>query len=135
MTQENTLTQHEEDVFPMPDWLIHRLQLAGEYAAFTNNKQPSVSERFRARARETAEIAFTLRKLRSERCRENGVCCHAAKLFRQLHGRRRRAKPQGNDERYRHDCTRYVFRDKRINGSLRSIDDALQHGGTLGSMT
>jgi hypothetical protein len=71
MTQEDTLTHNEEDDFIAPDWLIHKLQLAGDYAAFTSDDQPDVSKRFWARAREEAEIASTLSKLRAE-CRKIG---------------------------------------------------------------
>ena len=69
MTQEDTLTHNEDDHFTAPVWLIDKLQLAGDYAAFTSDNQPTVSEHFRTRARESAEIAFTLNKLHAEhRC-------------------------------------------------------------------
>ena len=64
MTYEDIPTQNEEDVFTAPGWLIHKLQLAGEYTAFTDDNQPAVSDKFRGRAREIAE---TLNKLRVER--------------------------------------------------------------------
>lgn len=67
MIYEDIPTQTEEDLFATPGWLIHKLQLAGDYTAFTSDRQPAVSEQFRARAREAAEIAYTLSKLRSER--------------------------------------------------------------------
>jgi hypothetical protein len=66
MNHENLLTQHEEDASPVPAWLLDRLQLAGDYATFTSELQPAVSAGFRARAREEAEIAFTLHRLRAE---------------------------------------------------------------------
>ncbi len=67
MTYEDIPTQNEEDIFAAPAWLIHKLQLAGDYAAFTSDHQSAVSELFRARSREAAEIAYTLNKLHSER--------------------------------------------------------------------
>ena len=71
MTYEDIPTQNEEDVFAAPAWLIHKLQLAGDYAAFTSDNQSTVSEQFRARARGAAEIAYTLNKLRAE-CKKIG---------------------------------------------------------------
>ena len=71
MTYEDIPTQKEEEVFTAPRWMIHNLQLAGEYQAFTSDNQPAVSEQFRTRTREAAEIAYTLTKLRSE-CQKIG---------------------------------------------------------------
>ncbi len=67
MIQEDSLTLNEENDYDAPKWLIHKLQLAGDYAAFTSEDQPAISEEFQARSREAAEIAYTLNKLRSER--------------------------------------------------------------------
>jgi hypothetical protein len=64
MTQKDTLATTEEDDFTAPEWLIQKLQLAGDYTAFTSDDQPAISEQFRARAREITE---TLDKLRAER--------------------------------------------------------------------
>jgi hypothetical protein len=66
MPYEDIPTQNEEDAVAEPAWLIHKLQLAGEYTAFTSDNQSAVSDEFRSRAREEAEIAFTLNKLRAE---------------------------------------------------------------------
>ncbi|MCG3145297.1 MAG: hypothetical protein HONDAALG_02872 [Gammaproteobacteria bacterium] len=64
MTEKDLLTKNEDDAFIAPDWLVHKLEVAGDYAAFTSDNQPAISERFRARAHQIAE---TLDKLRAER--------------------------------------------------------------------
>jgi hypothetical protein len=66
MTQKDTLTKCEEEDFAAPEWLIQKLQLAGDYQAFTSDDQPALSEQFRARVREIM-IKETLDKLRAER--------------------------------------------------------------------
>src|SRR5262245_32392508 len=64
MTQKDTLAKNEEDDFAAPEWLIQKLQLAGDYQAFKSDDQPTLSEQYRARVREIKE---TLDKLRAER--------------------------------------------------------------------
>lgn len=66
MSQEEILTEQQAEDFTAPEWLINKLQLAADYAAFISGDQAPVSEEFRARAREAMEEKDTLSILRSE---------------------------------------------------------------------
>jgi hypothetical protein len=64
MSNNTSLTKHEQDASHTPAWLIQALELAGDYAAFMSDQHAPVSEAFRARARETLS---TFNRLQAER--------------------------------------------------------------------